>query len=136
MSEKSFNDSFSMLLTLGRKPRHPTFTFLVRHYPLISSGIVTLILAISTFSLIQYRNSLVIVVYWIYYWAKGEYRKKQTILGLYYKSEQMQFGRSIILIAGIFIFLFFLYNYTDYLNAGRGADTLWLLFLLPTFIMK
>jgi GAF domain-containing protein len=48
----------------------------------------------------------------------------------------LELARSLLLIAGVSVYLYFLYSQTSYLEERGPADTLWLLFLLAIYNMS
>jgi signal transduction histidine kinase len=125
------------LLSLSHhnRPRFTLFSFVVRNYSRIQWGIIFLILVLSASFYAPVWIASTLILYGGYYFVKRAAQKRKSFLGIPYESEQSYFLRAIFLIFGVFVFLLVLYRYTDYLTSG-SSDTLWLLFLLPTFILS
>lgn len=136
MSDTPISESLHLLPATESRQRGPSFSFLIRHYPHIQGLVIAVILLISTFSETPYLTLGAIGLYLVYYYGKRVFRKRKTVLGIHYKSETIQFIRSVVLILGVFAFLFLYYGSTDTLQNYYKSDTLWLLFLMPTFILS
>src|SRR5215208_2710870 len=130
MDDKTLSDLLSLSLTRPKRPRFKIFSFFVRYFSFIQGAIITLILFLSAFSLSPLWVTVILISYWLYFLLKAQVRKREAILGIPYESEQSYFIRSLLLIFGVFIFLFVLNKYTDYPKSDN-TDTLWLLLLLP-----
>ena len=114
------------LIISEKRPRRAFFSFFVHQYSLILGAAITLIIAVSAFPYAPRWAVAWIILYWIYHIAKTVSRKHH-FWGMPYHSKWVQFGRSILVVVCVTVFLGYLYLHTDYLE-NEGTDTLWLFF--------
>src|SRR5215211_2209860 len=133
MYDKTLSDLLS--LSHHKRPRFTFFSFVLRNYSRIQGAMIILILVLSASLYAPVWIAITLFLYACYYLVKQEAHKRKSILGIPYESDRSYFLRAMFLIFGAFVFLLVLYRYTDYLTNG-SSDTLWLLFLLPTFILS
>lgn len=123
------------LTYLEKTPRRSIVLFLMRWYTIILGIMVSLIMLVGAWSFAPWWTLFWILLYWIYYvakfWAQG-----RVFLGVSFYSIWFHFWRSLLLMSGVTSFLAYLYFYTDYLAVMHTDSTLWLLFVLPVFIIS
>ena len=120
------------LVTSEKRPRRPLLSFLTRWYSVIFAVAVSLILLVSAGLYAPYWTGLWIALYWVYQGAKYLMRRHKRH-GFPYDSKWVQFGRALLMILCVAVFLAYLYRDTDYLAANGATDMLWLLFVLAAF---
>lgn len=125
-----------VLVIVGNRPRRHLFTLLAHYYPYIVGTFATWIIAITILPYNRTWAAVWIGLYWFYFFAKQRLRRRRIVLGIPYWAAIAQLGRTLILIAFTTGLLGYVYLYTDYLETTQRADTLWLLYLLATFIMS
>ena len=144
-----------VLTTLERRPRRHYFYFLLRHYQILFGFTVSLILVVATFSHAFLWTVGWISLYWLFHLAYyPKYRRKiffltqskpfplairkyvKGVAASGHGSEWLQFGRCMLVISSVTIYLAYIYSSTGYSTQIGQTDTLWLLYLLATLIIS
>ncbi|RME96864.1 MAG: GAF domain-containing protein, partial [Chloroflexi bacterium] len=123
------------LTYLETTPRRALVLFMMRWYAVIFGCMVTLIMAIGAWHYAPAFAVLWVILYWIYYVLRIR-MQEQAIFGLSYKSIWFHFWRALLVLGGITSFVGYLYLQTDYLVEHHTDPVLWLLFVLPVFIIS
>lgn len=117
------------------RPERNWIRLFVRFYPYTIGILVSTIILFSMLKTSIPITILTIASYWIYLIAKILYRRNSN-WGIYYKSKWLQFCRAFFLTTAIAFLLLYLQNYTHHNKTFNNRDTVWLLYLLPLFIMS
>jgi putative methionine-R-sulfoxide reductase with GAF domain len=131
MRDVKISESFRIA---DRRPRRPLFSFVLRHYVTIQTVGLVIILLLNTF-----RHAPVWTLTWIALYLV--YRGIVSYSGwrpvrFVTSSNEGQLLIAFVLLAGVFVYLLYIYSNTNYLADVRNLDPLWLLFLLPVFNMS
>lgn len=118
-----------------QRPHRDRIRFFVKYYPFIVGSLVSAIILVSIAPSSLLLAGLSIGAYWVYVSIKLWHRRRQAWAN-YYRSVWAQFVRALLLVAGITVVLYYLYNHTVYLRSVSGNDTMWLLYLLAVYIMS
>jgi signal transduction histidine kinase len=109
------------------RPDRRAIRLFIRNYRFIVAGLISLIVASS---LVFVDPGLVLVVlagYWFYFFLRRLYRRSIK-WGYTYTQPVSQFARLFVLVAGVTVLLYYVYNQTSYLRTVQD-DLLWLLYL-------
>lgn len=116
------------------RPNRGRIHWLIQYYPYLVGILVSTILISSIWSSSRVVAVLAVSGYWIYLLVKARYRSSGDGRDEY-QSQQLQLVRAFLLIIGITILLYILKAETNFPGSANQGGTLWLLYLLPLFIV-
>lgn len=116
-----------------RRPRHSVISFFTKNYQVVLGLFVTTSLVVTVLPYEIKYTSIAIICYWCYLLLKYRFVKSESSRNIY-NSDAFSVGRAILLALGITIYLAIINTSIVTTKINYPIESLWLLYLLATFI--